>query len=227
MRGRPILVDNKLKTIKTEDAIEGDDPLRDKQLMFFPRPSDYDPNAIDSYSDLNSDERIIRVAEELQGNVPPLGKGLPAPFQFAVPAGVSPHLQALHNMVHFERHLEQSILDSIDIEKLPPSFSDAWAQLCGEKNASITCIDKLTNKNKFTATLVSLRERIKTNVEMVLCDACGRIDMVACEMCPTCERTIRSCSPTCHAKALVIHQKTHLPKRKRAPKKNANLVAFE
>jgi hypothetical protein len=230
-QGKPIIVRDetgteRILTVKREDAIEGDNEDRDKILIIVPKPSDIDPDApIDSLKDLLPDEQHTYMADEMQGNIPALGTGLPPPVQVVVPGVIVPYLCVLQNFIHFEKNLHEKLLmivDDIAFRKTCKTFPEAWKNLVGEKNANVPSIINFTKSTKFSKLVCIFRDQLLNGVESMQCDACKSVARVDSSWCSTCESTIRSChqSKDCADKAAAKHSHdTQVKKKAKTTKK--------
>ena len=238
--GRPIL-DSKGKLVfvgAAEDlGPQGDDPLRLKELHFFPKPSDRDPSVLDPKAD-NSMHYVKWCVHEFQGTIPD-DLLVPEPFYVSLPQYAVQQFQMLNNILHFTEYCVTKVCKYLEENKVnldEDTFTSVWSQLVGEKkaNSSIFAIGVTSSKKQSLLTLTAeFRNVLRANMAYLTCMGCDKFDLVptqieTCKQCPKDDPfTLYYCADEdqCLQRARLKHgkKKKHpLPKQKK--KKKASQV---
>lgn len=204
-----------------EEQLVGDDPLRTKQLWFYQRPDDLDPNAVNLEDmDIDTAEPYNYWVDEINGRAP----NLLQPFSVAVPQFVHAQLMFLHNMLHFEHYVDQGVMDFLgDAPEEPPSSWDGvWSSLCGEKykNASIHEFAKSTNTEfRFVELVAQFRDVLKANLTMITCAVCKKHCNARYTECKHGDHCVYHCHSCGAESALAAHEQAFHQKKTRRKKK--------
>ena len=172
-----------------ETRLVGDDPMRPKQISFYQRPSDLNPDAVDM-EQMEENEYYAHCAKQIQGEVPPL---LP-PFKVAVPQFVHLQLMGLHTMLHFEDHVAQEVMEFLENSPTPQSWREAWSALCGERFQDATIHEYCKADVRFVELVARLRDVLRANLTMITCIVCQRHCNAQYAACPECSHTIYHCT---------------------------------
>jgi len=236
---RPCLTsDGKLMTVKRTDehVHEGDDPLRLKEIHFFPKPSDRDSNVIDPKA-ADENHRLHWLVKEVQQEIPePLD--VPAPFYCSMPQYAVQHYQMLNNILHFAEYCINKICHFLAQQThivVTPSttFEQVWCTLAGKKkaNASVFAIGVTSSKKSNIITLAAeFRNILRANMTIMTCQGCGEFQyrplyVETCSKCPEdAPSTLYYCSEmdVCQAQARHKHDQEMHTEQCRSSKKRVH-----
>jgi hypothetical protein len=231
---RPLLDEkNRIITqkIENDNLHEGDDPMRLKEIHFFPKPSDRDPNIVDP-KDADDNHFANWCIDEIKGDIPD-DLNVPVPFFCSLPQFAVNLLQLLNNVLNFKEYCITKVVKYLEKQNIAitneTTFEHVWRQLAGKKeNASVFAIGVSSSKKDTIITIAAeFRNILRTNMDMLTCNGCNTfaLRILQVETCPNCKQdtptSIYICpdNDECKEKAFEFHRRKCSNKEKKKTRK--------